>query len=482
MKKILPYIALLLAGTSCKKSWLALTPQGTTIAETVSDYDKLMNQPSYYNAGMYGGGWHETLLLGDEVAAEEAAFSGYVTNERLFQWQDTVYNLNDYPPNFLSGLLAQRYAYNKVAEEVMNTSGGTEQQKKELRAQAMAFRAWIHFQLVSFYCKPYMATTAATDLGFPVITQADITIKNYNRGTLQASYDFIIQQLTDAIPDLNEVPTGKVRMSKPAAMAFLGKVYLFMGRSTDALPLLQNALNNINTTGMASLYDYNKEFGAGGSFLPIDQYNGPKAPQFTITDVKESVLYRSFAGLTYEQGLVLTDAARSLFGTNDLRLNFYTNTDLNGTPRPSGRLRKFTNYSANRNTRYGLELPELYLLLAEAKARTSNLSGAVADLEALRKMRMPVANATVPVAIAGNQPALVKFILEERIREFAMDGYRWFDMRRIAGDPIFAGTTYTHTLFNTNGTTVTYTLKPARLTMKIPEKVMELNPGMPNNP
>lgn len=483
MKKIILYTAILIGSASCKNSWLELTPQGTTIAEATGDYDKLMNQANYYNAGMYTGGWDDMQIMGDEVAAESDVFSGNLINDRLFQWKDTVYSVNDYTNNFFNSMLTQRYAYNLVVAEVMDSKGGTEQQKKELRAQAMATRAWIHFQLVNLYGKPYVASTAATDPGFPVVTAADISLKTYSRGTLQASYDFITKELTDAIPDLNPVPSSNVRMSKPAAQTFLGKTYMFMGRFTDALPYLQDALNSVKTTGMSSLYDYNKEFGPGGSFLPIDPYNGPKAPQFTFTDVKESIFYRTFVGLNAEQGLVLTDQARALFGANDLRLKLYTNTNLNGVARASGRLRKFTNWSAYRYIRNGLELPELYLLLAECKARVNNLSGAVADVEALRKSRMPAADAAVPSAIAGNQNALIRFIMEERVREFAMDGYRWFDMRRMSVDPVFAGTTFTHTLYNTtNGTSTTYTLQPNRFTLKIPGKIMELNPGMPDNP
>jgi len=96
---------------------------------------------------------------------------------------------------------------------------------------------------------------------------------------------------------------------------------------------------------------------------------------------------------------------------------------------------------------------------------------------------MPSANAFVPEAIAGKQLALLNFILEERIREFALSGYRWFDMRRLSVDPLFKATTYTHTLYAATGSVAgTFTLKPERFVLRFPQKVMDQNPGMENNP
>jgi hypothetical protein len=179
------------------------------------------------------------------------------------------------------------------------------------------------------------------------------------------------------------------------------------------------------------------------------------------------------------RGLLLSPGAAALFGASDLRLQLYTNRNPDNTPNAGGRLRKYGMQYA----RFGLQLPELYLLSAECKARTNNLAGAVADVETLRKSRMPLADAAVPAAIAANQAALIKFIVEERIREFAMEGYRWFDMRRLSTDPLFAGNIYKHTIFNANGTTTEYTLPmPNRLVLMFPKNIMEANPDMNNNP
>ena len=331
-----------------------------------------------------------------------------------------------------------------------------------------------------------MASTASGDPGFPKIVNNDITVTNFPRGTVQDTYDFIIKDLTDALTDIPTRFTVATRMSKPAVEGLLGKVYLFMGRYTDALPMLKVALADVAANGQSSLYNYNQALGTGGSFLPIDPTSGPiNSPGRIIGDMTESVVYKSYSSGPYSgnatgnDGLVLTPQAQALYGATDLRLKFYSNTNKDNSINASGRLRKYNVIYS----RWGLQLPELYLLSAECKARTNDLAGAVADVETLRKNRMPTADAAVPAAIAGNQNALIKFIIDERTREFGLEGYRWFDMRRLSVDPLYAGISFTHTIYNANGTTTVYTLKqPNRLVLQFPRYITNVNPDMTNNP
>jgi hypothetical protein len=112
-------------------------------------------------------------------------------------------------------------------------------------------------------------------------------------------------------------------------------------------------------------------------------------------------------------------------------------------------------------------------MIAECKARANDLTGAKADLETLRKTRMPLAEAPVT---AATQDALVKFILDERKREFAGTGFRWFDMRRLWNDTKYNNVDPSHQLDGS-----TFTLKAERLVMRIPPAILKLNPGMPDN-
>lgn len=491
-KQLILSIAIVSFFTSCKKEWLEIVPQGRQVAVTLEDYDKLMNNPANYYFS--SGGFQEAQLMGDEVAAETPFFTNFsVVGDALFQWKDSIYKTVSMVPPTIYSTFPQVYEINKIINEVMSAESGTDRRKKEVRAEALATRAFNLFMMVNYYCKPYNGLTATVDPGFPIIKDADVTQQVFSRGTLQQTYDFIINDLKEALLDIPLKQSSLTRMSKPAVEGLLGKVYLFMARYSDALPYLESALQQVTSNGQTSLYDYNIELLPGGSFLPVDQNYGPASPGQLSYDVKEAVVSKVFysgannGSLTGNDGLVLTPEAAMLYGSNDLRLMFYTDRNPDNSVNAAGRIRKYgVNYS-----RFGLQLSELYLLNAECKARLNNLSGAVADLETLRKKRIrtnddsgsPISDALVPSSVATNQTSLIRFIIEERIREFAMEGYRWFDMRRLSLDPIFAGSVYTHTMYNEDGSTAVYTLnQPNRLVLQLPRYITEFNPGMINNP
>ncbi|MGE7776555.1 RagB/SusD family nutrient uptake outer membrane protein [Chitinophaga sp. NPDC101104] len=483
MKKTILYIFLVSTTMACKKSWLEIVPMGQRVATNVKDYELMMNDPAYYLYA-WSGGWQEPLFMGDEIAAEGSYFlNRNLFKERLFQWADSIYRLSEETAPAINLHNSQLYNLNKIINEVMETEGGTPQQKSAIRAEALATRAWSYFNMANYYCKPYVAATAAADAGFPIITMADVNVAEFSRGTLQQTYDFIISDLKEAIKSLPATPPVATHMSRPAAEGLLGKVYLFMGKPAEALPYLESALAQVSANGSPTLYDYNETLAPGGSFLPIDIMNGPRSPFQNPSDVREAVVSKVWNCGPYVQftqsGLVLTQEAAALYGAGDLRLQFYTARNPDNTPNAAGRLRKYGLQYA----RFGLQLPELYLLSAECKARTGNLAGAVADVETLRRHRMPVANAAVPATTAVSQNALVKFIIDERVREFAMEGYRWFDMRRLSVDPLYAGFSAKHTIYHANGTVSEYTLSlPNRLVLKLPRNIMDGNPGMANNP
>ncbi|MNK97115.1 SusD family protein [compost metagenome] len=228
------------------------------------------------------------------------------------------------------------------------------------------------------------------------------------------------------------------------------------------------------------LYDYNSAFATGGALAPVTEF-GPTIPN--LYNNQESLYSRQTTGdwTSLTNALLLRPETMALYGTSDLRRAFTRNN-----PYPGGAA--FPLNMAQRVAPFspiiGMVVPDVYLMRAEVKARLNDLSGGVADVEALRNKRMPAADAMVPSAVASNRLSLVKFIMEERIREFAALGYRWFDMRRLSVDPEFKSLVkYDHTVYTSTGNvSKTFTLLPDRLTFKIPPKILDENPGMQDNP
>ncbi len=73
---------------------------------------------------------------------------------------------------------------------------------------------------------------------------------------------------------------------------------------------------------------------------------------------------------------------------------------------------------------YVIRIAELYLIRAEARAEKNDLSGALADLNAIR------ARAGVPASTASTQADLLQAIEDENSVEFAFEAHRWFDLVR----------------------------------------------------
>ena len=476
-KIVLIAILLVVTSAACKKSFLETVPKGQLIARTSADYSGLLSNLDLINIGTANA----QVLMGDEVAAVDPYFtSADLKTQRCFRWDPVIYEPADDAGETIIPL-KNIYLLNKVINEVPKATGGTEGMNLSIAAEARAGRAWTYFLLINYYGKPYSASTAANDPGFPIIEAADVTVTKFERASVQAVYDFIINDLITAIPNLPVQITNRTRISKAAAEGVLGKVYTYMGRFNDALPMLNAAITDMaNQTTPVGLCDYNVEFATGGIFSPIDAISGPPTP--LVISNYENVFANQFVN-GWTSGLneiVITPQTAALFGSSDLRKNFYTNSTYStqlAYPVPDV-LRKQGYYQMS----FGVLVPDLYLLSAECKCRNNDLAGAKADVEALRVKRMPPADAVVPTATAADKMLLLKFILDERIREYAVQGSRWFDMRRLSVDPLFPAATYTHTLYSATGSTTTYQLKPERLTLRLPQKLIDQNPNIANNP
>ena len=125
----------------------------------------------------------------------------------------------------------------------------------------------------------------------------------------------------------------------------------------------------------------------------------------------------------------------------------------------------------------GTSVAEMRLILAEAAARSNDLTAACNQLHDVRKCRF--APADYVRFDSTDQESVLTTVLKERIFEFPFHGMRWFDMRRLAAE----GRMETVTRLDRNGV-VAATLEPnsPRYTLQIPMQVMIFNPNWKQNP
>ncbi|MBS0030216.1 RagB/SusD family nutrient uptake outer membrane protein [Chitinophaga sp. 22321] len=478
-KVLIPFLfILLLIQTSCSKDFLEIEPKGSRVAKTTSDYEQLMNAVSLqvlYAASLYQG---------DEMAAQQTYMdAASIRTQRLFRFEERVYDDDQLPSE--TWHLGSIYTFNKVINEVMQSQGGTDQQKKAILAEAKVGRALCHLYFLSDYSLPYNAATAATDLGVPLLTKADVTQTTFVRASVQESYDFIIKDLVEALPDLGPL-THRRKFSRIAAEFILGRVYLYMAKFDEASTHVDAAFAELDkATIPLALYDYNTvldpneidswlpDFGFGLSNYPLAANNAEVMYNLSMINFQ----------LQQANTYVFSPETAALYDPMDKRLLLFSGNEMFNPDQvfPRGMRR----YSASlfSGLEVGPSLPDLYLMRAELKARAGNLTGAKSDLEFLRSKRMPANIVAIPSSIAGDKEALVRFILDERIREFATSGMRWMDMRRLSVDPVYGNTVkYTHKLYDDAGNVVAiYTLKPERFALKFGQRMLAENKGLIEN-
>lgn len=353
----------------------------------------------------------------------------------------------------------------------MDAVDGTEPQKRALQAEARVARAYMHFWSAQLFAPPYSESSAATDLGVPIVKVADTEAKGFERSSVKEVYDFILNEIKEAIPHLQDVTINRSRFSKLTAYYMLGEVYFHMKKYDLALEALTQAAKLVSASSMPlGLYDYNvKAAGWYIAFMPnmgMINHPNPFVSEENIYVVQTAApIYSAMSSLT-----VLREDVYSLFETSDHRRKIYSNRGLFSSALVLPGFQRAGPGTVN----VAASLPNLYLMRAECAARANLLTEAKADLELLRKNRMPEADATVNFS---SQADLIGQILDERLREFAATGLRWLDMRRLFDDEAYGNVKKTRTV---NGQVRTLTRD--RLTLRIPPSVLQYNPSMPNNP
>lgn len=320
-----------------------------------------------------------------------------------------------------------------------------------VRGQALFLRGFWLLQAAFLWSKAYDPATAQTDLGIPLRLDPDFNSPS-TRSTVQKTYDQIIRDVKESIPLLPKVPVHSMRAGKPAAYALLARTYMSMrdyakaGAYADSCLQLYNELLDYNALNAAATY-------------PIQAFNSevlfhlemPVPATIINSRAKiDSLLYQSYAA-------------------DDLRKKVFFSANGNGSYKFKG------SYVGGAILFAGLATDEVYLMRAEANARTGNTTSAMSDLNTLLAKRWK-SGTFVPLT-ANDAPEALSKILGERRKELLMRGLRWMDLKRLNKEPEFAKT-LTRIIDGE-----TYTLPPndPGYALPIPETIIELT-GMPQNP
>lgn len=438
--------------TGCDK-YLDITPKGKRLLSTVNDYDQWLNDETLFfgiappsNAFNY---------LGDNVDVVNIPTPPALDAERIYTWAPQfAFDLN-VSPAFWGDHYGKINLFNTVLVGIDEATGGTNAQKRSLKAEALLGRALEYFYLVNEYGKQYDAATAAQDLAVPFVTSNDVTQEVPPRSTVAEIYQHIIEDINAAITDLPfDNSANRFRGSKASAYSLLARVYFYAANYSEAQKNAELALTN----SKAVMIDFNGAL-----------------PSTNLLGTHPDVIY---GRMVLGSAPVTLDFMRS-FASNDLRVRqLYYSTDgyrfvtRGATLYIPAYINPILTY-----TNTGTSFQEMKLIAAECAARANNLSLALQYLDDVRKNRF--ARASYVRFSSADQETVLQEVLRERSHELPFNGLRWFDMRRLDKENRME----TVNRYNAQGDVIA-TLEPHsnRYTLQIPLQVLSFNPGMPQNP
>ena len=314
--------------------------------------------------------------------------------------------------------------------------------------ESYMLRAYMHFLLVNLYGEPYTNCDPATSKAIPLKLNSD-TEATLSRNTVAEVYTSILSDLTEAEKYLNadEWDLGyNYRFNTLSVNALRSRVYLYMGEWAKSLEASQAVLEvKHDLVDMATSTVLPNEYNSSENILALEQ--------------------------------VMTSAYVRAAKVNTTLWRMYTSSDLRRSKYYDQRTPSNILVVKGGSNQYAcsFRVGEMYLNAAEAALMTGEAAINIARKNLLTLMeKRYTANGYVAKETAVNamdRDELLQEIYNERTRELAFEGHRWFDLRRTARprlEKTFGGTSY---VLEEND---------SRYTIRIPSEAIEANPGLAN--
>ena len=432
----------MLALSSCKKDNLDLYPFSSI---EVSQSFVSLKDAKAWNVGFYnsfrGNLYGSTMFIPDVQADQLNATLDFGNrNGNPHRW-GTSFLAED---GALSGLWASMYGAIKnlnvaiAGFDNIPTANATE--KAELdryRGDAYIARAYYYSELVKRFGKAYNPSSAATDLGVPLITIFDLNEKPA-RATIAQVYTQILADITKAKTLLATVAgvQGSKNFTLHSALALEARVKLETRDYAGAVAAAETVISSgtyplvTNQTDMNSMWknDLVREvimqaFVSRPNELPNTNgiYLGfiPATGKFTPDFVPSQWVIDRFDNADIRKAAYFERKLLTIQGVD--YPNIWT---VNKYP---GNVALFTTAATNyAHAPKVFRVAELYLISAEASAR----AGAATEPAALTRLNSLRVSRGIPALGALSGTALIDAIKDERFRELAFEGFRLWDLKR----------------------------------------------------
>jgi hypothetical protein len=445
MKKIRIYILTIAAGLlmvpmSCTKDYLETSPtnqlSGNDVFTTISGAWGAINGVHrlmyiQYNSTQAHGGFAGLYEHIDFLGAD------LVFNNTASTWFLNTYKWVDHRNQKSSTVLYWTNLYRLIGNvnQIINNIDaivGSDGDKKAIKGQALTYRAWAHFMLVQLFADRYVPGGANSQLGVPYMEV--ITYDGQARNTVAEVYTKINADLVAAITNLEGYNrANKSHLNKSVALAVQAQVALVQGNWTLAASSANAA--KVGYTFMTTAQQQ-------------DGYKNQSNPENLwcdyVQDDQTLYFYSFFAYMSnnYNSTVIRTcpkSIPKELYdkiAATDVRKTFwYPNAVADKMPEvPPAGVRyaymsskfKAVSVSDSRGDFAWIRVPEMYLIEAEALARSGKETESKAVLYLLAKDRNPQY-----VLSTNTGQALIDEILVQRRIELWGEGRSWTDLKRL---------------------------------------------------
>lgn len=415
-------IAALALLTSCGKKFLDVkadqrqrVPQSLMEYQAMLDHTGTMNDVSSSNLGLLGADEYyvnETQYnLLENSSASNFQKAGYIWAKDIYIGRESAQI--DWTAGYNQVMIANLAL--EGAQKIARTTANQEDLDL-LKGNALFFRGLNYFRLAQLYAPAYNTATASKDLGLPLRTTSDPTVK-ISRSNVEAAYQMILSDLHAAEPLLPDLPLVLFRPGKAALYALLTRVYMQMGDYpkardyADKSLAIKNTLINFNTLSLNATLTF-----------PLNGVNNAE------------VIFMSSAA-------TLGILGNNFFNADTVLFRSYENGDLRASAYwiKRGVMTQFKgSYKGSANLFTGFATDEVYLNRAECLARENKPAAALDDLNKVRQNRY-TPSAYIP--FNSNDPQQVlDWVIAERRKELVLRGTRWEDLRRLNKEPRYATT------------------------------------------
>lgn len=505
MKKqyIILTLAVVTLFTACDK-FLSESSQDEVRPSTASDYQQILLGEAYPLSDCPLG--FLDMLTDDvknnytEATNQQTALQNGVA---LFSWQrDMFEKMKDRGLSVISNPYERYYQYimgcNVVLDNI-DKCDGSEEDKGNVKGQALALRGYYYFILANLFAQPYNAEIDRTaEPCVPLILQSTVKDEFPKRNTVSEVYAQIEKDLREAEPLMEKYGTGNVKdkVTDQFVHHMLCRLFLYEERWDECIAEANKVLEK--QPGLLKIANYSTSDNLGFYTMHVYHPDSPELIWCYASDSESSDFLGSVNGGDVPAYLISDDLV-SLYDYNDNSKNnkgdmrarfFYTWYALGelkwdpvtGVMTQAQAMRwgrhNYNSGDASRGFRTAedyLNRAECYARLYKSKGNESFRTQALADLNTLRESRW---QGTYTVINISDADELLDFCLEERRRELSFDDNRWFDLRRLGMPSI------SHTLTLTKGQPVVYSLheKDKKYVLPIPQESIDRNTSLIQNP